>query len=105
MVFEKVEKDFERLVTRRRFLAGLGTTAISVALAKLALTQTRAEELARQNSPGVATGTGRRTDIAYEDVPNPKIVRTGSETGTILANGLAVTINKTLSPAFTSAEI
>src|SRR3990172_8212838 len=52
------EKELERVLSRRKFLAGLGLTVGSVSLAKLALLQTKAEELARRNSPGVETGTG-----------------------------------------------
>src|SRR3990167_580809 len=52
------EKELERVLSRRKFLAGLGLTVGSVSLAKLALLQTRAEELARQNGSGVTTGPG-----------------------------------------------
>src|SRR3989304_6624585 len=52
------EKELERVLSRRKFLAGLGLTGGSVSLAKLALLQTKAEELARQpDAPGV-TGFG-----------------------------------------------
>jgi len=42
------EKELERVLSRRKFLAGLGLTVGSVSLAKLALLQTKATELARQ---------------------------------------------------------
>jgi len=48
---------------------------------------------------------GERHFGVISDLVAAKIIRTGSETGTILANGLSVTITKTLSPAFTSAQI
>ena len=51
-------EELEKQISRRKFLAGLGLTVGSVSLAKLALLQTRAEELARRNSPGVETGPG-----------------------------------------------
>ena len=52
------EKELERVLSRRKFLAGLGLTVGSVSLAKLALLQTKAEELARRNNSGVSTGPG-----------------------------------------------
>ena len=53
------EKELERTLSRRKFLAGLGLTVGSVSLARLALLQTRAEELARQpDQVGGVTGFG-----------------------------------------------
>src|SRR3989337_2765316 len=61
------EKDLERVLSRRKFLAGLGLTVGSVSLAKLALLQTKSTELARQADQaegvtGFGSGPGAASD-------------------------------------------